>query len=129
MVVAGSALFAAGAGLFSWSVVARGRYAVGWEMPADHELVVSGPYRYVRHPSYTGYMLMFFGMFFATLDLAAAVPLLGVLGYYILSREEERMLELRYGGRYTEYRSKTGRFAPRWRAEKVMGAGARDSSK
>ncbi len=85
-------------------------------MPPDHMLVVTGPYRYVRHPSYAGYMLMFAGLFLATLDLAAAVPLAGVFGYYLLSREEEKMLRLRYGGEYARYMERTGRFVPRLRA-------------
>jgi len=109
----GAAVFAAGAALFSWSVIARGRYSVTWAMPVDQKLVTWGPYRYVRHPSYTGYFLMFAGLFLTWFNLLAAIPLLGIPGYYRISMREERMLALRFGDSYTRYQKKTGRFFPR----------------
>lgn len=109
----GSAVFALGAALFSWSVLARGRYSVSWAMPIDQKLVTWGPYRYIRHPSYTGYFLMFAGLFLAWFNLLAAIPLLGIPGYYRISKREEKMLVLRFGDSYIEYQKKTGRFFPR----------------
>lgn len=109
----GAALFAAGCALFSWSVLARGRYSVSWAMPVNHKLVTWGPYKYVRHPSYAGYFLMFIGLFLTWFNLLAIVPLLGIPGYVRISQREEDMLVLRFGDAYLEYRKKTGRFFPR----------------
>lgn len=77
----GLALVAAGVIVFLWSVVARGRYSVSWEMPDDHRLVTWGPYRYVRHPSYTGYLMMFLGLAMMVNKPAVLVPILAVAGY------------------------------------------------
>lgn len=77
--IVGIVLSGAGYFLFIWSVVVRGRYAVSWAMAENHKLVTWGPYRYVRHPSYLGYFLMFFGFFLIWLNLVAAIPLVAIL--------------------------------------------------
>lgn len=108
-------ILAIGAGclIFIWSVVARGRYSVSWGMPEDQRLVTWGPYRYVRHPSYLGYFLMFVGLFLAWLNVVALVPLAAIPGYAMLTEAEEELLTRRFGEEYTRYREKTGRFLPR----------------
>ena len=87
-------VLALGAGclIFMWSVVARGRYSVSWGMPEDHRLVAWGPYRYVRHPSYLGYFLMFVGFFLAWLNVVALVPLAAIPGYARVTEVEEELL-------------------------------------
>ena len=82
-------------------------------MPVDHRLITSGPYGYIRHPSYTGYFLMFVGLFLTWFNLIAAIPLLGIPGYVSIAKKEESMLELRFGSAYTEYQRRTGRFFPK----------------
>jgi len=101
--------------VFIWSVVARGRYAVSWEMPENHKLVTWGPYRYVRHPSYLGYFLMFFGLFFIWPNLPTLLPLLAIPGYFRITLDEEKLLVQRFGDEYVQYQKKTGRFIPRFR--------------
>lgn len=109
----GIILTALGYLLFSWSVISRGRYAVSWGMAEDHKLVTWGPYRYVRHPSYLAYFLMFFGLLFMLLNLLAAPCLIAVPGYFQVADEEEKMLTARFGEHYRRYRRETGRFWPR----------------
>jgi len=101
--------------LFIWSVRARGRFSVSWAMPEDQKLVSWGPYRYVRHPSYSGYFLMFVGFFLMWSSVVAVLPLFAVLGYYRVTFDEEAFLVRRFGDAYREYQRKTGRFAPRIR--------------
>jgi len=101
--------------LFMWSVVVRGRYAVSWMMPENQRLVTWGPYRYVRHPSYLGYFLMFFGLFFLWSNLFTLFPLFAIPGYYRVTFEEERLLVQRFGDEYLKYTKRTGRFIPRFR--------------
>lgn len=108
-------LTAMGYFIFIWSVVARGRYAVSWEMPENQRLVTWGPYRHVRHPSYLGYFLMFFGLFFMWPNLFTLFPLAAIPGYYRLTFEEERLLTRRFGDEYMKYQKKTGRFIPKSR--------------
>ena len=111
--VVGVLLESFGYTLFLWSVLERGRYATSWEMREDHKLVTWGPYRYMRHPSYLGYFLMFFGLFFVLLNLLALIPLIAIPGYIGLTFHEERLLTTRFGDAYREYQKKTGRLLPR----------------
>lgn len=108
--ILGLGLTSLGYFLFIWSVVVRGRYAVSWEMPADQRLVTWGPYRYVRHPSYLGYFLMFFGFVFIWPNLFTLFPLVAIPGYYKITFEEERLLVQRFGDEYVEYQKRAGRF-------------------
>lgn len=102
-----------GFGLFVWSVLARGRFATSWEMPSDQVLVTWGPYRFVRHPSYLAYFIMFIGFFLLVLNLLAVIPLVAIPGYVMLVDKEEELLIRRFGEEFVEYRRKTGRFLPR----------------
>ncbi len=111
--IAGIVLTGTGYFLFIWSVVARGRHAVSWEMPENQKLVTWGPYRYVRHPSYLGYFLMFLGLFLIWLNLVAILPLVAVPSYVRITVEEEELLIRRFGEEYKRYQKKTGRFFPR----------------
>jgi protein-S-isoprenylcysteine O-methyltransferase Ste14 len=101
--------------LFVWSVRARGRFSVSWAMPEDQKLVTWGPYRFVRHPSYSGYFLMFVGFFLVWSSVFAVFPLFAILGYCRVSVVEEEFLVKRFGDVYRDYQSRTGRFVPRIR--------------
>ncbi len=113
--ILGLVLTSAGYLVFIWSVVVRGRHAVSWEMPEKQRLVTSGPYHYVRHPSYLGYFLMFIGLFLLWPNLFTLFPLAAIPGYFSITFEEERLLVQRFGDEYVEYQRKTGRFVPRFR--------------
>ena len=102
-----------GYAIFVWSVLARGRYATSWQMPADHVLVDWGPYRYVRHPSYLGYFLMFIGFLLLSQNMLALISLIAIPGYALISRREEEMLVTRFGERYLQYQKNVGRFLPK----------------
>jgi len=114
--ILGSILTSVGYFIFIWSVVVRGKYAVSWAMPENQRLVTWGPYRYVRHPSYLGYFLMFFGFFFLWPNLFTLFPLVAIPGYFRVTFEEERLLVRRFGDEYVEYQRRTGRFIPRLRS-------------
>ena len=60
---AGLVLFAAGLSLRWYSVVYLGRlFTYDVAIAADHRVVDSGPYRYIRHPAYSGSLLTFVGL-------------------------------------------------------------------
>jgi protein-S-isoprenylcysteine O-methyltransferase Ste14 len=113
--ILGLILTLAGYFLFIWSVIMRGKYAVSWEMPENHKLITCGPYRYVRHPSYLGYFLMFFGLFFVWPNIFTIFPLMAIPGYVQITHTEEKLLVERFEREYQEYQKKTGRFIPRLR--------------
>jgi protein-S-isoprenylcysteine O-methyltransferase Ste14 len=70
-----------------------------------HRLVMTGPYRFVRHPSYSGLLLFYGGMGLALgswLSLAALVGL-PALGIAYRIRVEERALLAAFGEEYRAY--------------------------
>jgi protein-S-isoprenylcysteine O-methyltransferase Ste14 len=81
-------------------------------------LVTRGPYRYVRHPQYLGYFIIFFGFFLLLLNLVALIPLFSIPGEVRMATLEEQFLTERYGDSYGMYQRITGKFIPRIRSVK-----------
>jgi protein-S-isoprenylcysteine O-methyltransferase Ste14 len=109
----GLLVMVSGYAIFIWSVLARGRYATSWQMPADHKLVDWGPYRYVRHPSYLGYFLMFIGFVLLWHNALALIPLVAIPGYALIALREEEMLVAKFSEEYVQYQKHVGRFLPK----------------
>jgi len=111
----GFAVGLCGAVLIVWAAVPLGRFLVhDAAVQEDHRLVTSGPYRFIRHPIYSGYLALLLGSAVATLNiwllLLWPVSLLGIL---VQSGSEEQILRTRFGQEYERYVSRTGRFIPR----------------
>jgi protein-S-isoprenylcysteine O-methyltransferase len=110
-----SALLVSGAALRWWAVVALGRFfTVDVATHADHALVDTGPFRFVRHPSYTGLLLEFCGFGVALGNglslIVLLVPILVALAYRM--HVEEAALRRVLGAPYTAYCAKTKRIIP-----------------
>lgn len=77
----------------------------------EGRLVTEGVYSYMRHPQYTGFILMTLGLLihWATLPLLVMWPLLAVQYYRLAKNEEEEMVTL-FGERYIEYRRRVPMF-------------------
>lgn len=88
----------------------------GWKQihTAQGDLVTSGLYGRVRHPQYSGLILITVGMLvqWPTIITAAMWPVLIVM-YYRLARKEERTMEKRFGDQYVAYKHKVPMFLPR----------------
>jgi len=80
----------------------------------EHQLITSGPYRWVRHPLYTVGSSMFiaFGMM-ADNWFIAALGVLAFIGMAIRTPKEEANLIEKFGDEYQEYMKHTGRFFPK----------------
>jgi protein-S-isoprenylcysteine O-methyltransferase len=114
-IVPGAILVLAGMGIRVWALDTLGRF---FTMPitihADHRIVRDGPYRWIRHPAYTGGFLTAVG-----LPLALGTPL-GVLAslafcgaaYVYRIRIEEAALVGRFGDDYRRYAKGTWRLLP-----------------
>jgi protein-S-isoprenylcysteine O-methyltransferase Ste14 len=97
MQLAGMVMTGFGYSLFIWSVLARGKYSTSWAMPENHKLVTWGPYRYVLHPSYLAYFILFAGLFMMLLNMISVIPFLAIPGYVGMTRSEEELLIRRFG--------------------------------
>jgi protein-S-isoprenylcysteine O-methyltransferase Ste14 len=98
-----------------WSFVSVGRYfTVTVQTSEDQVVVERGPYRVLRHPSYTGLLLVFSGGGLIVdnwVSAAGAVAVLLVALIYRL-RIEERALEEALGGRYRQFAENRARLVP-----------------
>ncbi len=111
--VVGTVLFVSGLGLAVWARIYLGR---NWGMPMtrkeEPELVTSGPYRFVRHPIYSGLLLGVLGTALATnvywlIGLAVAGP------YFIYSATvEERLMTDTFPADYPRYKATTKMLIP-----------------
>jgi protein-S-isoprenylcysteine O-methyltransferase Ste14 len=111
---AGLALTAAGFAITFW---ARLRLGSNWSgtvtIKVDHELIRSGPYRWVRHPIYTGLMLAMTGTAVALDRWHGAVALLLLWVSFTIKRlKEERFMRQTFGAQYSDYSRNTGAIFP-----------------
>ena len=114
-VVAGLVLMAAGIGLRAWSIVTLGRFfQYQIKVQPGPQLVTRGPYRYVRHPSYTGIAMVLAGIALASGDVWSllAVAVLGGAGLAVRIRAEERQLTQALGADYEHFAAGRKRLVP-----------------
>jgi len=114
-VVAGLTLVAAGIGLRAWSIVTLGRFfQYQIKVQPGHQVVTGGPYRYVRHPSYTGIAMVLAGIALASGDVWSllAVAVLGGAGLAVRIRAEERQLTQALGAEYERFAAGRKRLVP-----------------
>jgi protein-S-isoprenylcysteine O-methyltransferase Ste14 len=110
----GFALAAAG---LLFTVWARRHLAANWSgdvtLKADHELIMSGPYAWARHPIYSGLLLGFVGSAVAVGEWRgiAAVVLVGLALWRKLRMEERGMRQL-FGERYLDYEKQVSALIP-----------------
>ena len=80
----------------------------------QHQLVTSGPYRWIRHPLYTfgSSLFLAFGMM-ADNWFIAVLGILAFIAMAIRTPKEEANLIEKFGDEYREYMQRTGRFLPK----------------
>jgi len=113
--LAGLVLFVLGIALRWWAIIVLGRFfTVDVTIEKDHEVVERGPFRFVRHPSYTGVLLAFLGFAISLQNWAALlIVLLPIFTVFIHRMNvEERALTGALGSTYTDYMRRTKRLLP-----------------
>jgi protein-S-isoprenylcysteine O-methyltransferase Ste14 len=111
----GIILMAAGIVVRQWSIAVLGRFFSGVvEVQKDQTLVEKGPYRYVRHPSYTGALIFFVGLGLALQSWGAvlALALIFAVVYGYRMHVEEQILISDLGEVYISYSRRTKRLIP-----------------
>ena len=110
----GDALSLAGLSLLLWARVILGRnWSAGVVLKAEHELITRGPYRFVRHPIYTGALLMMLGYAVWSAHASAFLVLATV---FVLLRvkagAEEQLLTRHFGDGYRAYKARVKALIP-----------------
>jgi protein-S-isoprenylcysteine O-methyltransferase Ste14 len=105
-----------GFALLQWAQNTLGR---NWSdtprMMKEQSLITSGPYRFIRHPIYTAFLLILGSTVFISANLLIGFAWIGMTVLEVASRigfEESLMLEY-FGDQYREYMKSTGRLLPR----------------
>ena len=113
--VLGCAVGLSGVAIRMWAIQTLGlHFTRSLQVGADHQLVVDGPYRFVRHPSYAGAILIFAGVGIGLANAAsiAALLLLPTIGYCRRIAREESLLRAELPKSYQGYASRTRRLLP-----------------
>ncbi|HTX09755.1 MAG TPA: isoprenylcysteine carboxylmethyltransferase family protein [Solirubrobacteraceae bacterium] len=109
----GAVLFVCGIGLAIWARIHLGR---NWGMPMTQrvqpELVTSGPYRFVRHPIYSGLLLALVGTALANNFLGLIIAVVLGAYFYYAATVEERNLMAAFPTDYPAYRQHTKKLIP-----------------
>jgi protein-S-isoprenylcysteine O-methyltransferase Ste14 len=104
-----------GVGLRWWCFRTLGRYFTFTVMTsADQPVITTGPYRFVRHPSYAAMLLALtgIGLTFGNWLSLAAVLAFALIGFLNRIRVEEAALASTLGAKYTTYASTRKRLIP-----------------
>ena len=112
---AGLCIFASGVVLRWFSVFYLGHlYTFEVAIARDHQVISRGPYRYLRHPAYTGSLLSFIGIGICAGNFLSLILFTLPIFYALLHRIkiEEAALSEALGAAYLDYAKKTPRLIP-----------------
>ena len=113
-VLFGAALTVSGILFCFWARAILGKNWSGTvTIKQNHELILRGPYAFVRHPIYTGLLMAMLGtaIVFGLARCFVGVFILG-LGLWIKSQTEERFMLQQFGDQYTQYRREVRALIP-----------------
>lgn len=111
----GIVVMVAGVLLRQWAILTLGKYfTVDVRVRPDQQVIDRGPYRFVRHPSYTGLIVFFVGVGLALTDWASLIVLavIPTVGLLVRIRAEERALSVGLGDEYRRYAAGRPRLFP-----------------
>ncbi len=99
------------------AILARRTLAGNWSgqvaLKRDHELITTGLYQYVRHPIYTGMLMMILGTALSQGTLGAVIGFLIILlGIFFKLRDEEALMTEHFAEAYASYKQRTKMLIP-----------------
>lgn len=115
--ILGVVMTAAGIGFAFWArVYLGGNWSGAVTVKVGHQLVRTGPYRWVRHPIYTGLILALLGTALERRQVRGLIAVLLVyIGFKMKSKIEERAMTDAFGAEYADYSRSTGAIVPKLR--------------
>ena len=115
--IVGLAVQCAGVWLFFAAIRAsrEAELKMAFDVANPHGLVTTGPYKYLRHPFYTSYLVFWIGWAIATWAAWSLIPLVAITVIYVIAAlgEEQKFARTEMAGAYDDYRRQTGFFWPR----------------
>jgi protein-S-isoprenylcysteine O-methyltransferase Ste14 len=110
----GAALTFAGIAFAIWARLwIAGNWSSDVTLKRDHELIVDGPYAWVRHPIYTGILLGLIGTGLAVGEWRAVLAVvLAALAFWRKLTIEEGVMRRQFGETYTRYAKRTRALVP-----------------
>ena len=101
----------------AFAIWARWHLGENWSgtvtLKEGHELIRSGPYRYIRDPIYTGVLLAFAGTVLTLGEYGGLIPLrITIVSFYYKAKKEERFLAAEFRDSFRKHRRQTGMFLP-----------------
>ena len=103
--VAGAVMLAVGLELASWAMIANAYFSTAVRIQSDrgHTVCSTGPYRFVRHPGYVGFILQSIGVPFLLGSLWALIPAITAAVLIVVRTSlEDRTLQAELPG-YQDY--------------------------
>src|SRR5262249_25382920 len=99
--------------IFGGFILLSASWRVLYKAQQEHKLATAGPYAYVRHPQYVGFVLIMFGFLlqWPTIPTLVMFPIL-VTMYVRLAHREEREVLAEFGSPYAQYTEETPAFIP-----------------
>jgi protein-S-isoprenylcysteine O-methyltransferase Ste14 len=84
------------------------------QLQQDHDLITTGPYSVIRHPSYLGALMAIVGIaiFFNSLIGTLAACIAMMIAYIVRITAEEKALKSLFGSKYQEYQKRTKKLIP-----------------
>lgn len=94
-------------------ILISGAWKVLYEAQRKNVLATTGAYKYIRHPQYSGFILIIVGFLlqWPTLITLIMAPIL-IIRYITLAREEEKEIKKRFGSEFEDYKNITPAFFP-----------------
>lgn len=105
----------AGIALHFYTITVLGAFFTTTAAIAPEQTVIeAGPYRLIRHPSYTGFLLILLGFGLSLTNWLSLLVIMGcvLIGFSYRIRVEEHVLKAHLGQRYQEYMRHTKRLIP-----------------
>lgn len=111
--ISGLVITLSGLLLIDWSFRSLGKYWSMWtELKDGHRLIQHGPYRFIRHPIYSSFILIYFGTLLLTHSTFLLILFPSIIIYYLRAKKEESLLKSSFGEEYQEYMNRTKRLIP-----------------
>jgi protein-S-isoprenylcysteine O-methyltransferase Ste14 len=114
ILVAAAILCLCGLGFCLWARAVLGRNWSGTvTLKEDHELIVRGPYRLVRHPIYSGLLAMLIATWMEQGHIAGMTGLVLVfVSFWIKLNYEEELMRKQFPKQYADYQERVKRIIP-----------------